>query len=193
MYHQNKNNILVGYLVNDHLSVVIIFEHNARKMILSQQQWNKFTTENTFKSIFEAISTTQPTQRFKLDNDFYYKINMKTDSVNLQLKNKRITLSRNYVYNLKLWHDCINLSISNKNNKLETYQRRLNDIFTLMKNEISYLSPNCIRHDFVSLYIQDYKFNMDELSDEDRLFTLELQRMHYNDLANILIKSFYTY
>lgn len=190
----NKNNILVGYLINVcNISVVIIIECNTAKehIILTQSQWDQFTSENTLKFIFENISGIVRSKRFKLDDDFCYKINTKSESVNLQHKNSSVTLSRNTIYCLKLWRDCINISIIEKNKRLEIYQRQLNNILTVMKNEIMYLSPSCVRPDFISLYIQDYKFSLAELSNEEIIFTLELQQMYNVSLVNILIKSFY--
>lgn len=187
---QNRNNILVGYLINDYLSVVVLLQCNMSKryIILNEMQWKKLTTEDTFSVIFEAMGNEHNSKRLKIDDDFYYKINVKTQALHLYFKNNYIVLSRNNFYCLKLRCECVNASIVEKNNKLNTYQTYFDNIFSIIKNEISYLPPSCIRKDFISSYIQDYKFNLAESTDEVRSFTAELQQIHHDQLADLLVK-----
>jgi len=72
---------LTGYLINEILSVVIILKCNVSKHFV---MLNKTTMlEPTFNYILNNISTVRNSKRVKLDTDFYYKINTKSDSVNL--------------------------------------------------------------------------------------------------------------
>lgn len=189
---QNKKNILTGYLINEILSVVLIFECNVSKhyVMLNQAQWDILMSEPTFDYILNNISTVHNPKRVKLDTDFYYKINTKSESVNFQIDNKRITLSRDNLLRLKQWFDCINANVMEKTRKLISFQQCFENIFGILKIQIPYLPPSCIRHDFLSSYIRDFELNLDHMNDEDRAFVLELQQIHHSKLAHLLMKSF---
>jgi len=58
-------------------------------------------SEPTFDYILNNISTVHNTKPVKLDTDFYYEINTKSESVNLQIDNKHITLSLDNLLRLK--------------------------------------------------------------------------------------------
>jgi len=66
---------------------------------------------------------------------------------------------------------CINANIIELTNKLVMYQTVFNNACIIIKYDILYLSADCIRSDFISTYIKDYNFKMDDLKDEEIIFT----------------------
>jgi hypothetical protein len=51
-----------------------------------------------------------------------------------------------------------------------------------------YLPPECIRCDFISTYIKDYNIKMDNMKDEDKSFTLELQLLYHEKFTEIILQ-----
>jgi len=47
------------------------------------------------------------------------------------------------------------------------YQTVFHNACIIIKYDILYLSPDCIRSDFISTYSKDYNFKMDDLKDEE--------------------------
>jgi len=47
------------------------------------------------------------------------------------------------------------------------------------------LSPKCIRSNFISTYIKDYNFKMDE----KKSFLLDLQQIHHDKFAGIILNT----
>lgn len=187
---QGGKNIYIGYLVDQPLSVVILFKSNVTKqcLILNVSQWNKFISDDCFRSIFCSLTTVHQSKRVKLDNHFYYRICAKSESVNLHHINGRITLSSFNLNRLKLLQPCINANIIELANKLVLYQTVFNNACMIIKCDILYLSPECIRSDFISSYIKDYNFKMEDMKDEEKSFLLELQQMHHMKFADIVLK-----
>lgn len=185
---QNKKNILVGYLVENVLSVVIIFECNISKniLILNQKQWNMLMDDATFNLIFTYISVNH-TKKIKLDDNFFYKINAKCESAVLQLYDKRITLTRSNLLYIRQLYSCINAHIIEKINNLYKYSSWYDIVLSIIKNELQYLPPDCLRTDFISSYILDYNFNFDNITDENKSFILELHKVHSNKLSDIVL------
>jgi len=188
---RNKKNIFVGYVLNDYLSLSIILECNLTKqyLILDYPQWEKFSNENTFESIFNSFSTgikSEP-HLFHLDDNFHYKI--KTDSIILLKDNKRIKLNRDNLLCIRRWNDLINAKITEKNNKLHMYQSCFENVCTSLKNDILYLPEECQRADFIDTYIQDYQFDFENIKmDEQKTFLFELQKCHHEQLADTLVQ-----
>lgn len=118
----------------------------------------------------------------------YYKICAKSESVNLYHNNSRITLSSVNLNRLKLLESRINANIIELTNKLVMYQTVFNNACIIIKYDILYLSPDCIRSDFISAYIKDYNFKMVDLKDEEKSFLLELQQIHHGTFADIILK-----
>lgn len=190
IHQQNKKNIYIGYLVDQPLSVIILFMCNVTKhyLILNVFQWNKFISDDSFNIIVQSLSTVQHSKRLHLDNNFYYKICAKSESVNLYHNNDRITLSSDNLNRLKLLESCINANIIELTNKLVMYQTVFNNACIIIKYDILYLSPDCIRSDFISTFIKDYNFKMDDLKDEEISFLLALQQIHHGKFADIVLK-----
>jgi hypothetical protein len=188
--HQSGKNVYIGYLVDQPLSVVILFKSNVNKqcLILNVSQWNKFISDDCFKSIFCSLTTVHQSKRVKLDNYFYYKICAKSDSINLYHINGRIKLSSINLNRLKLLQPCINANIIEFTNKLVLYQTVFNNACMIIKYDILYLTPECIRSDFISSYIKDYNFKMEDMKDEEKSFLLELQQIHHVKFADIVLK-----
>jgi len=173
IHQQNKKNIYIGYLIDQPLSVIILFMCNVTKryLILNVFQWNKFISDDSFNIIVRSLSTVQHSERLHLNNNFYYKICPKSESVNLYHNNNRIRLSSDNLNRLKLLEPCINANIIELTNKLVMYQTVFNNACIIIKYDILYLSADCIRSDFISTYIKDYNFKMDDLKDEEIIFT----------------------
>ncbi|CAI6360227.1 unnamed protein product [Macrosiphum euphorbiae] len=190
IHQQNKKNIYIGYLVDQPLSVIILFMCNVTKryLILNVFQWNKFISDDSFNIIVRSLSTVQHSKRLHLDNNFYYKICPKSESVNLYHNNNRITLSSDNLNRLKLLETMYNANIIELTNKLVMYQTVFNNACIIIKYDILYLSPDCIRSDFISTYIKDYNFKMDDLKDEEISFLLDLQQIHHGKFADIVLK-----
>lgn len=190
IHQQNKKNIYIGYLVDQPLSVVILFKCNATKqhLILNVFQWNKFISDDSFNTMICSLSAIQHSKRVNLDNNFYYKICAKSESVSLYHNNNKITLLSINLNRLKLLESCINANIIELSNKLVMYQTVFNNACIIIKYDILYLTPECIRSDFISIYIKDYNFKMDDLKDEEKSFLLELQQIHHGKFADIILK-----
>lgn len=186
---QNKKNILIGYQVfeND-LTVAIALECNVSKqtLIFDQSLWTQFINENNFQLIFENISTCH-SKKVKLNNNFLFKINSKSESVTLQLNNDRLTLSRHNLFRISQLSDCISSSINEKCNSLKKYCTWYNIILDKIEKEVLHFPHECLREDFLSKFIIDYNFDVQNLCDKNRSFTLELQQIHFVKLATIII------
>lgn len=157
-------------------------------VILNVFQWNKFISDESFNIIVRSLSTVQHSKRLHLVNSFYYKTCAKSVSVNLYHNNNRITLSSDNFNRLKSLESCINAYIIELTNKLVMYQTVFNNACIIIKYDILYLSPDCIRSDFISTYIKDYNLKMDDLKDEEKSFLLELQQIHHGTFADIILK-----
>lgn len=60
------------------------------------------------------------------------------------------------------------------------YQTCFKNVYTNIKNYISYLPQECQRSYVISLYIHDYKFDFVNVEmDEQKTILLELQKLHY--------------
>lgn len=190
IHQKNKKCIYIGYLVDQLLSVVILFKCNATKqhLILNVFQWNKFISDDSFNTMISALSSIHHSKRVNLDDNFYYKICVKSESVNLYHGNNRFTLPSSNLNRLKLLESCINANIEVLTNKLVMYQTVFNNACIIIKYDILYLTPECIRCDFISAYIKDYDFKMDDLKDEEKSFLLELQQIHHGKFADIILK-----
>jgi len=175
--HQGGKNIYIGYLIDQPLSVVILFKSNVTKqcLILNVSQWNKFISDDCFRSILFPLTTVHHSKRVKLDDHFYYKIYAKSESINLYHINSRIKLSSINLNRLQLLQPCINANIIEFANKLVMYQTVFNNVCMIIKYDILYLTPECIRSDFISSYIKDYNFKMEDMKDEEKTFLFELQ------------------
>jgi hypothetical protein len=187
----NKKKIFVGYILNDYLSLSIILECNStnKYIILDYPQWEKLSNENTLESIFNSFSTDTNSKYpvFHLDDNFHYKI--KTDSIILLKDGKSIKLYRDNLLCISRWNELINAKITEKINKLHIYQSCFNDTCTSIKNDILYLPEECQRSDFIDMYIQDYKFDFENIEmDEQKTFLFELQKFHHEQFADILVK-----
>lgn len=68
------------------------------------------------------------------------------------------------------------------------YQTVFNNACIIIKYDILYLTPECIRCDFISTYIKDYNFKMIDLKNEEKSFLLELQQIHHGKFSDIIFK-----
>lgn len=190
--HLNKKIVCVGYLIDVTISVVILFECNVSNqyLILDHQKWKTLMTENNFKSIFDSLSI-KKCKRGKLDNDFFYRTSAKTESVIIFTTNNRITLSRQNLFRIKQLQTCIDANITEKLKKLQKYQSCFNLICQTIKKEVENLPTECIRTDFITSYIDDYNFNVDSESDENKSFILEIQKMNTEKLAEVVVSNIF--
>lgn len=62
-------------------------------------------------------------------------------------------------------------------------------MYETLKKEIEHLPAKCIRPDFITPYIDDYNFSLENELDENNSFIFEIQKMHGEKLANIIISS----
>lgn len=52
---------------------------------------------------------------------------------------------------------------------------------------VAYFSHECIRENCLSTFIADTDFDLQNMRDENRSFILELQRIHFEQLASTII------
>lgn len=188
--HQTKKNIHVGYLLDEYLSVAIILECNQsnNNIILNEKQWNTIMNGNSFESIYYALSTKNDhSKKVMLQDNLFYKLNVKSDSITIQLNNSRITYSRPNLHRIQLLFDCINAHVIEKISKLETYQQYFNNACSEIKNNITNLPSECVRKDFVDGFVQNFNFSFNNSSEEYRSFVLELSQINHEVFAGILI------
>ncbi|KAE9524188.1 hypothetical protein AGLY_015433 [Aphis glycines] len=91
---------------------------------------------------------------------------------------KRIKLSSINLNRLKLLQPCINANIIEFADKLVMYQTC----------DVLYLTPECIRSDYISSYIKDYNFKMEDMKDDGKSFLFELQQIHHVKFVGIVLK-----
>lgn len=190
--HQNKKNIHVGYLLDEYLSVAIVLECSQSKhnIILNQTQWNNIMNGNSFEAIYNALSTTNHhSKKVMLQDNLFYKINTKSDTIMVQLNNSHITYSRDNLQRIQLLYECINAHVIEKISKLETYQQYFSNACSEIKNNIINLPPECIRKDFVDGFVQNFNFSFNNSTEEYRSFVLELSQINHEVFASILIST----
>ena len=91
-----------------------------------------------------------------------------------------MTLSRDNLLRLKQRSNSINANFIEKISKFISFQQCLENTFGILKTQIPYLQPSCIRHDFLITYIRDFELILDHLNEEDSAFVLELQQIHHS-------------
>lgn len=186
-----KKLISVGYLItNENLSIAVCLECNiSRKyLIINKLKWDLLFSETIYDSIMNDLVQCNGKQ-VKFNDNFSYKINTKTESISLRNGDNHITLSRHDLYRLRQLLNCINANITEKLNKINVYQSNFDSVYKTLQNDILRLPVECIRTDFVNQYIQDYQFNLNDTSDEDKSFIYELHQLHYEQLSEIIINS----
>lgn len=182
----NQKNISIGYHLEKQLEVTIVITCSKLKkfIILNPTQWKYLFSENIIQTIFNNMSTSFPSKKhFELDNNLHYKINFKTDSICLTANNNYISLNRTDLIRLTTLNNVINALLQEKENKLEMFQKCYTWLLNIFQYELIDF-PFKMTY-YIASHIRDYKINLENKTDEEKSFLMELQHLGNIVLARL--------
>lgn len=183
----DKKSVSVGFLIGKKIRIVILLECKLTRqsLQLDLDKWEHLLDDDNFSMMLNKIYT--QSKRVTLCDKFSYSSNIKNETITLQNDKSRITLTRYSLLRLKEIQFCVNMYILKKQSELNLYQPCFDLMYLLLKRDIQDLPSSCQVTTFLSTYIHNYEFDLNELCLENRCFILEVQQFHHEKLADELI------